>query len=307
MVQTTRLQLPLLAASQAQKHVTHNEALLKLDGLAQLTALSATLAVQPASAGDGDIYLLPPGKTGVDWGGAGDHAVAHHFDGVWHFYTPRHGWIAYVQDIDALKVFDGAVWNYYTTGQPLNDQALVLDTQGNSTIGVTAPDVANLVVDGTEAMRWSPTGNTQPTQPAFLASITEQASNVTGASLSYVAVIYDTEILDRSNSYDPATGVFTAPIGGIYAFQAFASVDFNTVPNVNEFVLQLTTSNRSWYSTILNPQGIANPAKQTNTSASYITDMDAGDTAQVKLRLTGGSSNAAHIRSNGYFSGCLLA
>lgn len=33
---TQRLQLPYIAASQAQKHVTHNEALVLLDALVQL-------------------------------------------------------------------------------------------------------------------------------------------------------------------------------------------------------------------------------------------------------------------------------
>ena len=44
MADTTNLTLPLLAASQAQKHVTVNEALSRLDGMVQLRLLSISTA-----------------------------------------------------------------------------------------------------------------------------------------------------------------------------------------------------------------------------------------------------------------------
>ena len=44
MADTTNLTLPLLAASQAQKHVTVNEALTRLDGMVQLTLRSRSRA-----------------------------------------------------------------------------------------------------------------------------------------------------------------------------------------------------------------------------------------------------------------------
>ena len=40
---TANLALPLMAAAQAQKHVTHNEALVALDTLAQLAVLDKDL------------------------------------------------------------------------------------------------------------------------------------------------------------------------------------------------------------------------------------------------------------------------
>lgn len=110
MVQTTRLQLPLISAAQAQKHVTHNEAILRLDGLCQMQALSYTVSAQPASPADGDLYLLPAGKTGSAWGGAANHAAAHYYDGVWHFYAPRAGWIAFIADTSRLVYHNGTQW-----------------------------------------------------------------------------------------------------------------------------------------------------------------------------------------------------
>jgi hypothetical protein len=80
MSQSTRLSLPYLAAAQAQKHVTVNESLLRLDAVVQLSARSATTSAQPASPSDGDVYLLPAGKTGVAWGVMADGAIAYFRD-----------------------------------------------------------------------------------------------------------------------------------------------------------------------------------------------------------------------------------
>lgn len=60
---STNLLLPFLAAAQAQKHVTVNEALLKLDALVQLAVVSATTSAEPGSPSDGQVYILPAGKT----------------------------------------------------------------------------------------------------------------------------------------------------------------------------------------------------------------------------------------------------
>jgi hypothetical protein len=50
---TTHLLLPYIQASQAQKHVTHNEALRILDGLVQLSVLDRDLTAPPGSPADG--------------------------------------------------------------------------------------------------------------------------------------------------------------------------------------------------------------------------------------------------------------
>ena len=62
---SSNLTLPYLAPGQAQKHVTVNEAIRRLDAILQLSAVSATLASQPASPADGAVYVLPAGKSGA--------------------------------------------------------------------------------------------------------------------------------------------------------------------------------------------------------------------------------------------------
>ncbi len=65
---TTHLLLPYILAAQAQKHVTHNEALRLLDGLVQLSVLDRDLTAPPGSPADGDRYIVCSGATG-DWAG----------------------------------------------------------------------------------------------------------------------------------------------------------------------------------------------------------------------------------------------
>jgi len=105
---TPRSGLPLLAAAQAQKHVTHNEALLQLDALGCARLLDRDLSAPPPSPNDGDTYLVNATATG-DWTGQ-DGRIAFAVDGAWRFYEPYAGLITYVADETKLIVFDGTNW-----------------------------------------------------------------------------------------------------------------------------------------------------------------------------------------------------
>lgn len=119
MSETPMLGLPLLAAAQAQKHVTHNEALLLLDGLVQLSVRSRQLAAPPADAVAGDQFIVAAAATG-DWQGQGGK-LANRDEAGWRFFTPRRGWRLWVVDEDALLVFDGAVWKPVPVAGPLDN------------------------------------------------------------------------------------------------------------------------------------------------------------------------------------------
>ncbi|WP_022698731.1 DUF2793 domain-containing protein [Euryhalocaulis caribicus] len=117
---STNLQMPYLMPSQAQKHVTVNESLRRLDGLVQASAVSRSISEQPADPADGAIYLLPAGKTGAAWDGFTNHAIAYHVDGAWEQIIPRAGWRVWVADEGRLLAWDGTGW----TGANPFDQAL---------------------------------------------------------------------------------------------------------------------------------------------------------------------------------------
>ncbi|NHB78328.1 DUF2793 domain-containing protein [Rhodobacter calidifons] len=111
---TTHLGLPYLMAAQAQKHVTHNEALRLLDAMVQLAVLDRTRAAPPASPADGDRHLVASGATGL-WAGW-DLNVAFWVDGVWLRLAPRPGWLVWVADEGAFLVWSGSSWA--SVGEP---------------------------------------------------------------------------------------------------------------------------------------------------------------------------------------------
>ena len=105
---TPNLALPYLFAAQAQKHVTHNEALRVLDAVVNVSVLDRSLASPPLSPTEGARYIVAPGATGAWTGTTG--RIAAFQDAAWAFYIPREGWLAWVADEDILVVYDGAAW-----------------------------------------------------------------------------------------------------------------------------------------------------------------------------------------------------
>ncbi|HEV2512218.1 DUF2793 domain-containing protein [Bosea sp. (in: a-proteobacteria)] len=108
MSDTPRLGLPLLAAGQAQKHVTHNDALMRLDALVHLVVASRTQTVPPVSPGETAAYIVPAGGTGVFAGHQDDLAIFE--DDAWSFLDPRSGWQAWVSDEAEHHVWTGTQW-----------------------------------------------------------------------------------------------------------------------------------------------------------------------------------------------------
>jgi hypothetical protein len=108
MDQTARLSLPFILSAQAQKHVTHNEALLALDTLVQPVVASRTLAAPPASPLLGEAHIVADGATGA-WAGH-DREIAVWRSGAWMFHDPAGGWQAYVEDARELVVFQAGAW-----------------------------------------------------------------------------------------------------------------------------------------------------------------------------------------------------
>jgi hypothetical protein len=105
---TPNLALPQLAADQAQKHVTVNEALLGLDALVQLAVLDRDLAAPPGSPAQGVRYLVAADPTGA-WDGHENH-IAVFLDGAWRFFVPNVGWLAWIADEAALLAWNGSAW-----------------------------------------------------------------------------------------------------------------------------------------------------------------------------------------------------
>lgn len=107
---TVNLQLPYILPSQAQKHVTHNEALQKLDAVTQLTVVS-TMPTPPGDPADGSCYAIADTPTGIFSGKAGQ--LAFRQDGDWIFIRPRAGWRGWFLTDAVMKIHDGTQWSTY--------------------------------------------------------------------------------------------------------------------------------------------------------------------------------------------------
>ena len=106
---TPNLGLPFLMAAQAQKHVTHNEALRALDALVHLAVIDRDATTPPVSPADGDRYIVAAGGAGA-WEGR-DYEIAAYQDGAWAFFAPLVGWRSWVGDEEVLVVWDGGAWS----------------------------------------------------------------------------------------------------------------------------------------------------------------------------------------------------
>ncbi|HWD12917.1 DUF2793 domain-containing protein [Pseudochrobactrum sp. sp1633] len=114
---TPNLKMPYIMPSQAQKHVTHNEALRILDALLNLSVLSRQYSSPPAAPAEGSRYLVPANASGL-WSGQ-DGKIAAFMDDEWFYFAPLHGWMMHVADENAFCIFSGSEWQALLNPQPL--------------------------------------------------------------------------------------------------------------------------------------------------------------------------------------------
>lgn len=150
MANTINLALPLMAAAQSQKHVTHNDALLGLDAIVQLSVKNTTLTAPPGSPADGDRYLIASGATGA-WLGK-DLNVAMYSSGTWLFFAPRPGWITW--DETGLRQFVWQTSSWIVLGAGTN---VAFNQVG---IGGATADATNRLSINTPAALFNNAGST---------------------------------------------------------------------------------------------------------------------------------------------------
>lgn len=109
MSRTTRLDLPLLLASQADKHVSYNEAMLTLDISVQLTIMSRASSTPPFDAKEGDCYI-PKAPANGAWNGLHNQLVAFQ-NGEWQSVPVKAGWLGWLLDEGINIRYNGAAWN----------------------------------------------------------------------------------------------------------------------------------------------------------------------------------------------------
>jgi len=148
--------------------------------------------------------------------------------------------------------------------------------------GIYLPSDGNVAVvtAGTSRMNFNASGITKPTQPCFLAFNSATDANVTGDA-TLVTVDFDTEVFDTGGNF--ASDTFTAPVTGKYQFNAQVRVNMDSSHDGGYISLYLVTSNRTYYYW----HSIGTSSTREGISGSWLTDMDASDTAYIQVVVSG--------------------
>lgn len=112
---TANLDLPRILPAQAQKHVTHNEALQMLDAAVQLVVQGFDAETPPATPAEGEVWALGAVPTGEWDGQAGRLAVR--AETGWLFLAPRPGWRAWGRAEADLRIWHGSGWGSLFAGR----------------------------------------------------------------------------------------------------------------------------------------------------------------------------------------------
>ncbi len=132
MDRTPALSLPYILPSQAQKHVTHNEALQALDALVQARVASMGATMPPLSPLEGEAHVAGSGAAGA-WTGH-DQSIAAFQNGSWQFYPAFAGLTAWLVPEARQIAFDGTNWILASANEnPFPDGALSLPLVGVNT------------------------------------------------------------------------------------------------------------------------------------------------------------------------------
>ena len=160
MSETPRLKLPLLMPSQAQKHVTMNESLFRLDALTQLTLVSRRTSEPGEDVVEGDCYSVPESALGV-WKGQ-DSAIAIHVNGGWDFVMPAEGWRAYIMDEGLSVLWRSGTWQVESSGDSIGITRRSFDHQvaaGSSSLVAGAFAEGSVVIGITGRVKEAITGS----------------------------------------------------------------------------------------------------------------------------------------------------
>ncbi|MBB5730560.1 DUF2793 domain-containing protein [Sphingomonas prati] len=106
---SARFGLPAIVAGQAQKEVTHNEALAILDIVVHPVVETLTLAVPPGDPRIGQSWAVPADGVGAWTRRQGQ--IACWTNGGWRFVMPTPGMTAWIVDAGQHAFWTGAAWS----------------------------------------------------------------------------------------------------------------------------------------------------------------------------------------------------
>ncbi len=227
---SSRLALPFIQAAQAQKHVTHNEALRALDVLVQLSFQDDAQSAPPASPDEGDCYIVTSGASGA-WSGQ-EGQIAVWLDGAWQFQSAQAGWAGLVLSKGSLVYFDGAAWQPLSFSALNNMAELGLGAQASTTNPFTAELnsalwTARYATDGGSGDLIQALNKEAPTNDAGLmlqtGFQTSALIGLFGDNRLRLSVTADGSAFADGLSIDPVTGIADQPT--LPRFSAYTNFD----------------------------------------------------------------------------------
>jgi len=122
---------------------------------------------------------------------------------------------------------DGTNWVATTATYPTTTTVSQIPYSSSANVigGITTANSSLLKTNGSGVPSMTTTGSVTetngqfnwPLQPAFRATLSADPTNVTGAGTAYT-IVFNTEAFDQNSDFDATTGIFTAPVTGIYHF-----------------------------------------------------------------------------------------
>ena len=269
------LGLPYIQAAQAQKHVTHNEALRVLDALVQLAVSDDDRTAPPASPTEGERHIVAAGATGA-WAGQ-DGAIAIYETGTWRFEAPRAGTRAWVLGAQDLSVFDGAAWT-----RPLGN----FDNVARFGLGATASAQTPFVVRADAALRAA------PQRPKFKA-LTNYDNYLPVGQWTQVGI--NSIEFDPLGTFDPVLNRFTAPHEGTYVLGANALHATDSSTNTRLFIRLIKNGGSAILGASTGLNGGSQHDQLSGAQTTVLTTLAAGDTVTFEARA---QNNPAYLAAN---------
>lgn len=289
------LALPFIMPSQAQKHVTHNEALRRLDIVVQLSVAAFDAATPPTDPDDGEIHALGTAPVAAWAGHAGD--LAAWLDGTWHFVAPQEGWRAWGRTERQLRVWSDGAWQLPEAAlAPVMELGIATAADDTNRLAVSS-DATLLTHDGTgHQLKINKAGDADTASLLFQSNWAGHAEmGLAGSADFTVKVSIDGAAWTEALRFDAASGIargaavqddaFDTRTGALMAVGAFGLGETE-----GQVVLDFDEAVRNGYYAITDLSDALNaPPGFTNGRASLqtIAGGNSNNLAQIAFKLTG--------------------
>ncbi|QYK40375.1 MAG: DUF2793 domain-containing protein [Paracoccaceae bacterium] len=214
MDRTPLLDLPYILAAQAQKHVTHNEALRVLDLLVQPTVLAAGVNAPPEGPDEDARYLTGDSPVGP-WAGQPGR-IAFLDQGTWQFLRPQDGWAMWVLDRSEYAIHVGGAWRFESE-LPLRAARVGVATEPDDVNRLAVAGDATLLthgVNGGHQVKINKAAASGTASLLFQTGFSGRAEMGTVGSDGFaIKVSTDGASFAEGLRLDPASGAMTVPAG----------------------------------------------------------------------------------------------